>query len=84
MPARAVQVNEDMPKKLKHTPAVRSKILSKLFFASCACDIPIARITGGVCTAVSSLRIYIGLRRTAVIACTRVTKGDVNQSVHGA
>ena len=39
--------------KILYTPAVRSKILSKLIFASCVCDTPIARITG----CVSSLRI---------------------------
>ena len=39
--------------KLKYTPAARSTILSKLIFASCVRDTPIARITG----CVSSLRI---------------------------
>ena len=34
--------------KKKYSPAVRSKILSKLIFASCVCDTPIARITGSV------------------------------------
>ena len=44
-------------KKKKKNPPVRSRILSKVVFASCVRDTPIARITG----CVSSLRIYLYL-----------------------
>ena len=49
--------------------AVRSKVSSKLVFASCACDTPIERVTG----CVSSLRIQVrDSPWNYRVACTRV------------
>ena len=64
--------------KTKYAPAVRSKISSKLIFASCVCDTPIAS-TYWVCVLIKD----IGRRLPLELQCSlyQGQQGDVIQSV---